>query len=56
MTDGDDRARLNTHVRQAQSRAADIRLQTLSIVQASRRCFESSELLLAVEQRRALPP
>ena len=55
MIDGDDHARLNTHGRQAQSRAADIRLQTNAIVLASRQCFESSQLLLAVKPRRALP-
>lgn len=55
MSERDDHARPPTRGEQAQSRAADLRRQTISIVLSSRRCFESSELLLAAEPRRTPP-
>ena len=54
MIAGDDHARVRAQRAQVQSRVANIRLHTTSMVAASRRCVESSELLLAVERRRAV--
>ena len=53
MIERNDRARLNAQGAQAKSRAANIRLHTATILAASRRCLESSELLLAVDPRSA---